>query len=60
MISVDEFRAALGSDAPESDADVAALRDLVAGMAKALLDSLEREAAGGRGIDNVSGLGGDA
>ncbi len=46
MVSVDEFRAALGPDAPESDADVEALRDLVTVLAEGLLDSLEREARG--------------
>lgn len=44
MISIDEARALLGDVAPDSDVDVAALRDLVAGLAEALLDSIEREA----------------
>ena len=42
VISVDEFRAALGPDAPDSDADVAALRDLVTALAEAVLDSLSK------------------
>ncbi len=40
MISLDEARALLGDDAPESDVDVAALRDLVAALVEVTLDSL--------------------
>ena len=40
MISVEEARRLLGPSAPEADADVAALRDLVAGLAELVLDSL--------------------
>lgn len=40
MISVDEARALLGDDAPESDAAVAELRDLVYALSTAVIDSL--------------------
>jgi len=40
VISVAECRALLGNDAPESDSDVEALRDLVYLLAGSVLDSL--------------------
>ena len=42
MVSLDEFRAALGPDAPESEADLLALRDLLTGLAEGVLDSLSK------------------
>jgi hypothetical protein len=40
MLSLDEARALLGDDAPESDAAVAELCALVEGLAEAVIDSL--------------------
>jgi hypothetical protein len=40
MLAVEECRALLGPSAPESDAEVEALRDLVTVLAEAVLDSL--------------------
>ena len=42
MVPIDEFRAALGPDAPELEADLLALRDLLTGLAEAVLDSLSK------------------
>ena len=40
MLSVEQCRALLGSDAPETDAEVEALRDLISIVAESVLDSL--------------------
>lgn len=46
MVPLDEFRAALGPDAPDSEADLIALRDLMTGLAEAVLDSLSKAPEG--------------
>ncbi len=60
MISVDEARALLGDDAPESDADVAALRDLVAMLVEGMLESFcsRPDRAEDAGVDTVAETGG--
>ncbi len=44
MLSLAQTRDLLGSDAPASDAEALALRDLLSGLAELFLDSLQSEA----------------
>ena len=44
MISLAQTRDLLGPDAPESDAEVLALRDVLSGLAELFLDSLQSKA----------------
>ncbi len=46
MIDLAQARQLLGDDAPASDAEVLALRDLVSSLAELLLDSLQSEPSG--------------
>ena len=43
MLSVAECRALMGPEAPETDAEVEALRDLVSMLAETVLDSLAEQ-----------------
>lgn len=45
MVSIERCRELLGEAAPAKDEDVAALRDLLYGLANVVLDSSERVAA---------------
>lgn len=44
MMSLAECRALLGEDAPESDRDVEALRDLVYTLSRSVIESASEEA----------------
>lgn len=44
MLSLAECRAIMGNDAPESDSDVEALRDLLYLLSRAAIDSASTEA----------------